>query len=133
MKRVSLALLCSAIMVLVSLVLILAISKMVAVAVGSIVASSVLIYLSLRRELSFGDLLLIGTIISVLGSLLLNTAYYLLWGYIRELYGIRAAIETFIMILKSGVFIYMFIVDLIVSFTSVLITISILSLIYIGE
>lgn len=111
----------------------LVVPKMAATAIGSLVASITLIKASLNKGASYGEMFSNGTAVAVLGSFLLNIVYYLVWGYIRELYGVRAALETLIMILKSGVFFYMFIVDLLIGFTSILLIISIVSLIYIGE
>jgi len=111
----------------------LVVPKMAATAIGSVIASIILTKASLNRGTSFGELFSNGTAVAVLGSFLLNIMYYLIWSYIRELYGVRATIETLAMILKSGVFFYMFIVDLLIGFTSILLVISIVSLMYIGE
>ncbi|MEM0352077.1 MAG: hypothetical protein QW459_03745 [Sulfolobales archaeon] len=133
MRRVILILVCSSIMVLGAILSTLVVPKMAATAIGSLVASITLIKASLNKGASYGEMFSNGTAVAVLGSFLLNIVYYLVWGYIRELYGVRAALETLIMILKSGVFFYMFIVDLLIGFTSILLIISIVSLIYIGE
>lgn len=109
------------------------VAKLIATAIGSIVASIILTRVSLDKGASFGELVSNGTTVSVLGSFLFNVVYHLMWGYVRELCGVRAAIETFIMFLRSGVFLYMFVVDLIVSFTSILLALSLVFLIFIGE
>ncbi|MEM2208028.1 MAG: hypothetical protein QXG17_04990 [Sulfolobales archaeon] len=133
MRRIILILVCSSIMVLGSMLSTLVVPKMAATAIGSVIASIILTKASLNRGTSFGELFSNGTAVAVLGSFLLNIMYYLIWSYIRELYGVRATIETLAMILKSGVFFYMFIVDLLIGFTSILLVISIVSLMYIGE
>ncbi|MEM2007205.1 MAG: hypothetical protein QW154_06175 [Sulfolobales archaeon] len=133
MRRIILILVCSSIMVLGSMLSTLVVPKMAATAIGSVIASIILTKASLNRGTSFVELFSNGTAVAVLGSFLLNIMYYLIWGYIRELHGVRATIETLAMILKSGVFFYMFIVDLLIGFTSILLVISIVSLMYIGE
>lgn len=124
---------CSLVMTLGATLSTLVVPKMVATAVGSVVASVVLARVSLNRGASFGEMFSSGVSVSVLGSFLLNVVYYLIWGYIREVHGVRAALETFAMVLRSGVFFYMFIVDLLIGFTSILLVISVISLVYIGE
>lgn len=133
MKRVSLILASSLIMTLGAILFTLVVPRMAATAAGSIIASVVLIKASLRKGSSFGEMLSSGTSVAVLGSFLLNVVYYLIWGYVRELYGVRTALETLIMILRSGVFVFMFVVDLLIGFTSILLAISVVSLMYIGE
>lgn len=133
MRLVLLVLACSVVMALGTLGLMLLIPRFLATIVGSIITSLILIRASLSSGTSFGELLSAGTATAVLGSFLLNTAYYAVWGYVRELHGIREAIETFIMLIRSGVFIYMYVVDLFLSFTSILAVASIVAMIFIGE
>lgn len=107
--------------------------KITATAIGSIAASITLIKLSLNKDMSIGELLSNGTAVAFIGSFLINIVYYLTWSYISELYKVKAMLETFIMVLKSGVFFYMLVLDLLISITAILIVISIVSTVYIGE
>lgn len=120
-------------MTLIALALITIIQRFLAVIAGSIITSVVLIRLSLAEKMSLGDLLSAGIAITSLGSFLFNVAYYFVWSYMGELQGARPILETLIMIVRSGVFFYMFVLDLIMSLTSTLAVISVVSLFYFGE
>jgi len=133
MKKITVVFICSAVMVLATLALTLVISKFIATIVGSIIASIVLTWVLLSRRAQYAELFSVGVSVAVLGAFLLNIAYYMIWGYVREIYGVRSAIETFLMIVRSGVFLYMFVVDLIISFTSILAVISLVSIMYVGD
>lgn len=133
MNKTLIVLFLSSLMTLIALALVTIIQRFFAVIAGSIITSVVLIRLSLAEKMSLGDLLSAGIAITSLGSFLLNVAYYFVWSYMGELQGARPILETLIMIVRSGVFFYMFVLDLIMSLTSTLAVISVVSLFYFGE
>ncbi len=133
MRKITAVLACSAILVFATLALTLIISKFIATIIGSVITSIVLTWILLSRRAQYAELFSVGTSVAVLGSLLLEVAYYIIWGYIGEIHGIRSTIETLVMAVRSGVFLYMFIVDLVISFTAILAVISFVSLMYVGD
>jgi len=133
MRKVVATLTCSTVMAAATLLLTLVTPKFIATIAGSVIASVTLVWLLLTRGAHYVELFSVGALVAILGPLLVNTIYYLIWGYLGELRGIRSALETFLMVVRSGVFLYAFVVDLVISFTSILAVIAIVSLMYIGD
>ena len=133
MGKASVVLASSAVMVLVTLALTLVIPKFAATIAGSVVASAVLTRVMLGRRAQHSELFAAGVLLSVLGSLLLGVAYHVILGYIGGARGIWEALETLLMMTRSGVLLYMFVVDLVLSFTSIMAVISLVSVIYVGD
>lgn len=92
-----------------------------------------LTYMVVKLGGGFVELAALGSLVSVLGSALYTTSYYLVVGFQWEALGYYTALEYLIMMVRSGVFIFTFITSLIMSIAALLTVSALLAALFIGE
>lgn len=92
-----------------------------------------LTYMVVRLGGGFVELATLGSLVSVLGSALYTTAYYLAIGFQWEALGYYTALEYLAMMVRSGVFLFTFVTSLVMSIASLLTVSALLAVLFIGE
>ncbi len=92
-----------------------------------------LTYMVVKLGGGFVELATLGALVSVLGSALYTTSYYLVLGFQWEALSYYTALEYLVMMFRSGVFLFTFITSLVMSIAALLTVSALLAALFIGE
>lgn len=103
------------------------------VVASGVVVAPILVFLVVRYSGGFAELVIAGTLVAAIGTLISLAAYYVAIGLQLQALGYWSVLDYLVMMIRSGVFIMRYLTDFLMGLAALLTTAGILAMLVVGE